>query len=50
MLGFDAENPDVPARADETGALVKGKVHGVARVPACTSTTDDPLQHRGAGL
>jgi len=29
MLGFDAESPDVPARADETGALVKGKPEAI---------------------
>jgi hypothetical protein len=29
MLGFDASNPDVPKRADETGALVAGKADGI---------------------
>jgi len=29
MLGFDALNPEVPKRADETGALVAGKADGI---------------------
>jgi len=29
MLGFDALNPEVPKRADETGALVTGKADGI---------------------
>ena len=29
MLGFDADNPEVPKRADETGELVKGQPIGI---------------------